>query len=129
MAWHVYDIRFDGFDRFTGADYQVARFGVTKDDGVQTWPVRIKVRPSLREALAEQTAGLDDRELAAGLGAQAILTLLEGGIESFEQDIVLDQSHYPGQPGRPEIRRDYQHITLRVEATPQGEVIPPLRQG
>ena len=129
MAWHVYDIRFDGFDPFAGADYQLARFAVTKDDGLRTWQVRIKMRPSLREALPEQTAGLADRDLAGGLGAETILTLLQGGIEPFEQDIVLDQTHYPGQPGKPEIRRDYQHLTLRVEASPQGEVIPPLKQG
>ena len=125
MAWHVYDIRLDGFDLFTGANYQLARFGVTKDDGVQTWEVRVKVRPSLREALPEQAAGLSDRDLAGGLGAQAIITLLEGGLEPFEHDIVLDPAHYPGRPGQPAIRQDYEHITVRVESTPEGEVVSP----
>jgi len=80
----------------------------------------------LREALAHQVQGYSDRDLAAGLGAQTILTLLEGGIESFEQDIVLDASHYPGRPGQPAIVRDYRHLTVRAETTPEGEVIPPL---
>ncbi len=126
MAWHVYDIHFAGFERFTGADYHLARFNVTKDDGVRTWQVRVKVRPSLRAALADRVQQYDDRDLAAGLGAQTILTLLEGGLESFEQDIVLDAAHYPGRPGQPAVRRDYRQLTVRVETTPEGEVIPPL---
>ncbi len=126
MAWHVYDIEYDGFERFTGADYHLARFGVTKDGGVKTWQVRVKVRPSLREALADRVRQYDDRDLAAGLGAQTILTLLENGLEAFEQDIILDSTHYPGRPGQPAIARDYRHLTVRVETTPEGEVIPPI---
>lgn len=126
MAWHVYDIQFDGFERLTGADYHLARFSVTKDDGVRTWQVRIKIRPSLREALGERVAQYDDRDLGAGLGAQTILALLENGLESFEQDIVLDSAHYPGRPGQPAIASDYRHLTVRVETTPGGEVIPPI---
>jgi hypothetical protein len=126
VAWHVYDIHFSGFERFTGADYHLARFNVTKDEGVRTWQVRVRVRPSLRAALADRVAQYDDRELAAGLGAQTILTLLENGLEAFEQDILLDSSHYPGRPGQPAIARDYQHLKVRVETTPEGEVIPPI---
>ncbi len=126
MAWHVYDIHFSGFERFTGADYHLARFSVTKDEGVRTWQVRVRVRSSLRETLGERVAQYDDRELAAGLGAQTILTLLENGLETFEQDIILDASHYPGQPGSPAIAPQYQHLTVRVETTPEGEVIPPI---
>lgn len=126
VAWHVYDIEFDGFERFTGAEYHLARFSVTKDEGVKTWQVRVKVRPSLRQALADRVQQYDDRDLAAGLGAQTILTLLENGLEAFEQDIILDASHYPGRPGEPAINRDYRHLTVRVETTPEGEVIPPI---
>lgn len=126
MAWHVYDIDFTGFERLTGADYHLARFSVTKDEGVSTWQVRVRVKPSLREALGERVAQYDDRALAAGLGAQTILRLLENGLETFEQDIMLDSSHYPGEPGKPAIERNYQHLTVRVETTPEGEVIPPL---
>lgn len=126
MAWHVYDIEFDGFERFTGGDYHLARFSVTKDDGLRTWQVRVKVKPSLRAALGERVQQYDDRDLAAGLGAQTILVLLENGLESFEQVIVLDSTHYPGRAGEPAIVRDYRRLTVRVETTPEGEVIPPL---
>lgn len=126
MTWHVYDIRFAGFERLSGADYQLARFDVTKDEEVKNWQVRVKVKPSLREALADQVRDYDDRDLAGGLGAQAILALLRNGLEPFEHDIVLDQTHYPGQPGHPALIKDYQHVTLRVEPTPEGEVIPPV---
>ena len=125
MAWHVYDIRFEGFERLTGRGYHVARFAVTKDEGLATWPVRVRLKPSLRQALGQQARSYDDQDLAGGLGAAAILTLLRQGLESFEQDITLDPAHYPGQPGRPEILRDYRHVTLRVEATPAGEVVRP----
>ena len=126
MAWHVYDIRFDGYEPLTGRDYTLARFDVTKDDGVKTWQVQVKARPSLREALGEQAAQYDDRDLVAGLGAQTIIVMLQNGIEAFEDAVVLDASHYPGRAGEPAIVPDYRHITLRVETTPAGEVVPPL---
>ena len=126
MSWHVYDIDFAGFEPLTGRGYQLVRFNVTKDDGVKSWEVRIKVRPSLREALGEKAAGYDDRDLAAGLGAEAILTLLRNGLEDYEHDLVLDPAHYPGRPGQPAIRSDYQHLKVRVETTPEGEVVSPL---
>lgn len=126
MGWHVYDIRFDGFEPFTGRDYALARFNVTKDDGVKGWEVRIKARHSLREALGGRVQQYDDRDLVAGLGAQTIIVMLENGLEPFEHDVVLDAAHYPGRAGEPAILPDYQHVTLRVEATPEGEVVPPL---
>ena len=126
MSWHVYDIKFAGFEPFTGRDYALARFIVTKDDGAKTYEVRVKARRSLREALGPRVEQYDDRDLIAGLGAQAIIVMLERGLEGFEHDIVLDAAHYPGQPGKPAILRDYQHLTLRVETTPEGEVVPPL---
>lgn len=126
MAWHVYDIRFDSFEPFTGRDYALARFEVTKDNGVKTWQVRVKGRSSLREALGGRVQQYDDRDLVAGLGAQAIIVMLENGLEAFEEDIVLDSAHYPGRAGEPAIVPDYRHITLRVESTPTGEVVPPL---
>ncbi len=126
MSWHVYDIEFDGFERFTAGDYHLARFSVTKDDGVRTWQVRIKVKKSLRQALADRLQRYDDRDLAGGLGAQTILALLENGLEAFEQDIVLDSTHYPGRAGEPALIDDYRHLRVRVETSPEGEVIPPL---
>ena len=125
VAWHVYDVDFEGFERLTGGDFHQARFKVTEDGGVRTWQVRVMVRPSLREALGEKVAQYDDRDLAAGLGAQAILTLLENGLEAFEQAIVLDAAHYPGRPGEPAIVPEYRHLTVRVETTPEGEVVAP----
>ncbi|MDI7275520.1 MAG: hypothetical protein QME94_06045 [Anaerolineae bacterium] len=126
MAWHVYDIEFDGFERLTGGKYHSARFTVTKDGGVRTWQVRVRVRPSLRQALGDRVRRYDDRDLAGGLGAQTILKLLESGLEAFEQDIILDASHYPGRAGEPSVLPDYHHLTVRVETTPEGEVVPPL---
>ena len=126
MAWHVYDVQLASFERFTGRDYHLARFNVSRDQGQATWQVRVKVRPSLRQALGERARPYDDRELAAGLGAQAILTLLRQGIEPFEHDIVLDAAHYPGRPGEPAIRPDYEHLTVRVETSPKGRVVPPV---
>ncbi len=126
MAWHVYDIEFDGFERLTGGNYHVARFTVVKDGGVRTWQVRVRVKPSLRQALGDRVSQYDDRDLAGGLGAQTILKLLESGLEVFEQDIILDASHYPGRPGEPAVFPDYRHLTVRVETTPEGEVVPPL---
>ena len=126
MSWHVYDIRFAGFEPFTGRGYALARFDVTKDNDVRTYEVRVKARPSLREALGPHVQQWDDRDLIAGLGAQAIIVMLQQGLEAFEHDIVLDAAHYPGRPGEPALLRDYQHVTLRVETTPEGEVVPPL---
>ncbi|MGQ9681992.1 MAG: hypothetical protein ACUVX9_05620 [Anaerolineae bacterium] len=126
MAWHVYDVQFDGLERFTGGDYRVAHFTITKDEGVKTWQVRVRVSQSLRKMLGEQVSGLDDRDLAAGLGAQTILTLLENGVEAFEETIALDATHYPGRTGQPALLRDFRHLTVRAETTPEGEVIPPL---
>ena len=126
MSWHLYDIKFVGFEPFTGRDYALARFNVTKDDGARTYEVRIKARRSLREALGPSVERYDDRDLIAGLGAQAIIVMLQEGLESFERDIVLDAAHYPGRPGEPAMVRDYQHVTLRVETTPEGEVVPPF---
>lgn len=125
MAWHIYDITLDDFQPFTGRGYALARFAVTKDDGVKTWQVRVKARPSLREALGERVAQYDDRDLVGGLGAQTIIVMLQDGIEAFEQDVVLDSAHYPGRPGEPALMTDYRHVRLRVEATPEGEVVPP----
>jgi len=126
VAWHVYDITFDGYEPLTGKDHDLATFTVTKDDGVKSWQVRVKARPSLRQALGGRVQQLDDRDLAAGLGAQAIIVMLENGLEVTEQDIVLDASHYPGRAGEPAIVTDYRHLTVRVETTPEGEVVPPL---
>jgi hypothetical protein len=126
VAWHVYDISFEGFEHLTGGHFTQARFSVTRDDGVNTWEVRVMVKPSLREALGEKVAQYDERDLAGGLGAQAILTLLENGLETFEEAVVLDSTHYPGQPGEPAMVPRYGHLTVRVETTPEGEVVAPM---
>jgi hypothetical protein len=126
VAWHVYDIQLNGFERLTGADYHLARFSIIKDEGVRAWQVRVRIKPSVRDVLGERAAQYDDRDLGAGLAVQTILTLLENGLEAFEQDIVLDSSHYPGRPGEPAIAQEYRHLTVRVETTPEGEVIPPI---
>lgn len=126
MSWHVYDIQFEGFEPFTGRGYALARFNVDKDSGAKTWEVRVKARPSLREALGSRVQRYDDRDLVAGLGAQAIIVMLENGLDAFEHDVVLDAAHYPGRAGEPAMLPDYQHVTLRVETTPEGEVVPPL---
>ncbi len=126
MSWHVYDITFDDYEPLTGRGYALATFTVTKDNGLRSWQVRVKARPSLRQALGGRVQQYDDRDLVAGLGAQAIIVMLERGLEVTEQDIVLDASHYPGHAGKPAIVADYRHLTVRVETTPEGEVVPPL---
>ena len=89
MAWHVYDIHFAGFERFTGGDYHLARFNVTKDDGVRTW----------------QVAALSDR-IAAGVSVGWMATrkglMVPGNNQtrgqsafSFTHPALADKLDYP----------------------------------
>jgi hypothetical protein len=126
MGWHVYDVRFNGFEPITGRKSQLARFQVTEDENLGNWEVRVRLLPSLRAALQDEIGDLNDEDLAGSLGAQVVLTMLEHGLEPFEHDVTLDATHYPGSPGHPLLRPDYRHFTVRAEPTLDGRLVPPL---
>jgi hypothetical protein len=100
--------------RMTESDTDdVALYDVTRKDG-QNWRVPVFLSPLFRVLCMGAMPSVESRrEMAAGLGARAIVERLVQGLEPPFEDSLVFATDYPGAPGDPNPLSPYEHIIVR----------------